>query len=110
MGFDDLAKHMAARDRRALSKAGNASEIMAEAASAERRMNRTRDLILGPIMLAGGLLYFVLVITLFVHAATPNPNRPPSGTVYVWLPTPAAIYAIGYGIVRTIRGLRGRSA
>ena len=37
MGFDDLARHMASRDKK-LSKATSADELVAEAARADRRM------------------------------------------------------------------------
>ena len=64
MGFDDLARHMAGRDKQKLSTAKSADELVAEAAQADRRMTRTRDLILGPVLIVcgfalGALLYFL---------------------------------------------------
>ena len=57
MGFDDLARHMASRDgkKKLGEQAGNADQLVAEAARVDRRMSRQRDLILGPLLLVGGL-------------------------------------------------------
>jgi len=112
MGFDDLARHMAARDKRTLST-GSADEIVVDAAKANRRMARSRDLILGPLLIVGGIVGCVFVFLLYKDALFPTPNRlrPPDTT----RPLPlglavAALIMLGVGARQTIRGLRGRSS
>lgn len=110
MAFDDLAKHMASRSGKK-QPAGSADQIVAEAAKADRRANRTRDLILGPILLVGGagilLLYYLVIVE--ANDPTPHPDRPPSpsGLYPVWIS--AAVIAMVTGLFQTIRGLIGRS-
>jgi hypothetical protein len=115
MAFDDLARHMAARDGKKMAQAQPASidQFMAEAADADRRMNRKRDLILGPILLVGGLVMLTLFAFYLMDALdpTPNPQRPPSGNSFL-VPTGATVAAAGMvivGLLQTIRGIRGRS-
>ncbi|MGE0872177.1 MAG: hypothetical protein AB7P03_26700 [Kofleriaceae bacterium] len=93
MGFDDLARHMASRDNKKL-EGGTANEIVAKAAVAERRMNRTADLVLGLILLIGGLSFTIFT---FVLASS-------GGGLSV-----IAYGAILVGAHRTFRGIRGRS-
>lgn len=117
MAFDDLARHMASREGKSkLSQpAGTADEILAEAAKASRRLSRSRDLILGPILFFGGILALVLLGLYTADALHPTPNRlraPESGGT-VLLPTIAGFGIVGgivvTGLLQTIRGLRNRS-
>jgi hypothetical protein len=56
MGFDDLARHMAARDgKKAAPVAGNAKDFIAQAQAENRRLDRRNNLILGAILLVGGI-------------------------------------------------------
>jgi uncharacterized membrane protein len=98
MGFDDLAKHMAARDgrKKVHSASANADQIVTEAIKADQRMNRIRDLVLGPILLVGGLGIEVLV---FKVAAI--------GADMIGIGVLAAV-AIIVGLMKTIRGLTSR--
>ena len=113
MGFDDLARHMASRDKKALSNATSADEMVAEAARVDRGMSRKRDLIMGPLLIVGGLFASVLVF-LFLsdfYDPTPNPQRPP-GPNTITVPTimiVGGLISLGLGFKWTIRGLRGRS-
>jgi hypothetical protein len=114
MGFDDLARHMASRDKKALSKAASADQMVAEAARADRRQSRSRDLILGPLLLAGGLVAQVIVcLFLFdFYDSTPHPQRPSSEPESIRVPViflVGGFIAIGIGFKWTVRGLRGRS-
>ncbi|HEY4178631.1 MAG TPA: hypothetical protein VGM90_17415 [Kofleriaceae bacterium] len=77
MAFDDLAKHMAARDgNKKAMVSGDGNQIVAEAAKANARLNRQRDLILGPILLVGGLvcLAFGLFTVMDDSAQLPSEN------------------------------------
>jgi hypothetical protein len=113
MAFDDLAKHMASRDgkRKLGQPVGNPDQIVADAAKADRRMSRTRDLILGPLLVVGGAIVLVLnlLVILDAHNPTPDPLRPPSQGTYPLYFTAAAAAAVLFGLRQTIRGLRGRS-
>lgn len=62
MSFEDLAKHMSARDGGKLSQASDPRQMMVEAGRAKRRHQRTRDLILGPLMLACGITGVVMTV------------------------------------------------
>src|SRR5262245_27399910 len=113
MAFDDLARHMASRDKRVLSKAASADEMVAEAAQRHRSQARQRDLILGPALLVGGLVGLVLALLTLADALDPKPNpmRPPEdGTIHfpTFLITASAGATIT-GLKWTLRGLRGRS-
>jgi hypothetical protein len=114
VGFDDLAKHMAARDGRQKSqaRATDPDQIVAEALKSDRRANRTRDLVLGPLLLAGGLgLGLVLYSLLRGGVDTGDPRnageRPPWGILTVC--GGFACIAIIAGLLKTIRGLTSRS-
>ena len=112
MAFDDLARHMASRDKKKLGKVGSAADFVAQEAKAERRMNRTRDLILGPILLGGGLLLVVLKLLVLKDATdpTPDPMRPPEqGGTYPFYSWILALGMVGVGLTQTIRGALGRS-
>jgi hypothetical protein len=100
VGFDDLAKHMAKRDRRTGSTSRDPDQIVAEAAEADRRMSRTRDLILGPILLVGGLGF----VALFLLARVSRDAGEAPG--YVWSYCVGGITATGVGARQTWRGLR----
>lgn len=66
MSFEDLAKHMSARDGGKLSTASNPRQMMVEAARAKRSHQRTSDLILGPLMLLCGITLVVLTLAAMV--------------------------------------------
>jgi hypothetical protein len=112
MGFDDLARHMAARDKKKLGRENaSADEIVADMAKADRRMDRTRNLVLGPILLLGGLIIGTLYVLYILDATDtrPHPNRPPESTFLYW--NGALVFAGGMLIVgarQLYRGLRGR--
>lgn len=108
MGFDDLARHMASRDgkKKLAEQAGDADQIVEEAARVDRRMSRRRDLILGPLLLVGGIVVLLFNYLVFVDAAdpTPNPHRPTSEGAYPIYFTVAAASAVITGLRWTIRG------
>jgi hypothetical protein len=111
MAFDDLAKHMASRDGRK-KPTGDVDQILADAATADRRMTRTRNLILGALLMAGGALVAVLCFLYMFDAVDPKPNplRPPENSQTVILPyglLAASIGAFGTGAWQLFRGLRG---
>jgi hypothetical protein len=90
-----------------------AEQIMAEAADAERRLSRKRDLLLGPVLLVGGLVILALIglYLLDAFSDTPHPQRPPETSNKILVPTGGALFAAGMvitGLLQTIRGLRGR--
>lgn len=64
MGFDDLARHMASRDGKKGSASTDPAQMLAEAAQSARRMQRMRDLILGPILLVGGIVVGLLAYSI----------------------------------------------
>lgn len=114
MGFDDLARHMASRDGRKKSQvpSTNGDEIVAAAIKADRRMNRTRDLILGPILLVGGLgLGLVIYSALRAAYTTEDPRNAgveqDLGVLYMG--AGFALVGIVAGLLKTIRGLTNRS-
>ncbi len=106
MAFDDLAKHMAARDgkKKLASPPGDVDQILAAAAAADRRMNRTRDLVLGPLLLIGGLAVGILVWS--VRAAGGLDRQM---FQFALAGSAFALAAIGLGARKTLRGLRDRS-
>lgn len=105
MGFDDLAKHMAARDgrKKVHSASADADQIVAEALKADGRMNRIRDLVLGPMLLVGGLGIDVLILS---AAASGGLDR--SMIRYMIIIGVAAAAATVVGLMKTIRGLTSR--
>jgi len=115
MGFDDLARHMAARDgKKPKAGAANIDNFVAEAAELDRQLARKRDLILGPVLLVGGLVILVLGGLYLLDAMDPRPDplRPPeTGNTYL-VPTGAMAFAAGMvliGLRKTVRGIRGQS-
>ena len=112
MGFDDLARHMAGRDKRKLSSAASADELVAEAAHADRRMTRTRDLILGPVLLAGGVVLCVLFYVLYTAEAKAI-TAPHSSEDTFYYSIGGAVLAVAMviqGIRQTMRGVRSRQS
>lgn len=118
MGFDDLARHMASRDGKKGSSPSSGEEILAQAAIADRRMSRTRDLILGSILFVGGLAILGLYV-FYLYGVWHNPppqdvHQGPNGksevTYYysIGLPVLTAGMIIG-GLLQLVRGLRGTS-
>lgn len=109
MGFDDLARHMAARDKRKLGTAG-ADQIVAEAARSDRRMARNRDLILGLLLLIPGLAMCALVARLYydLYLYVTGPARPnePNSVLYPMALTVIPIAMVVVGIRKTLRALR----
>lgn len=67
MAFDDLARHMRARDGGSMSTSTDPNLMMVEASERASASQRTSDLILGPLLLAGGLVMLVLA-TKVAHA------------------------------------------
>lgn len=107
MGFDDLARHLASRDgkKKLVAQAGSADQIVEEAARADRRMSRQRDLILGPLLLVGGSVVLVLNYLVLSSAGTPNPHRPPSEGEYPLYLIGGSVLAVIVGLRQTIRGV-----
>ncbi len=113
MGFDDLARHMASRDGKKAAQTGSVEQLVAEAAEADRRLDRKRDLILGPVLLIGGLviLTFIALYLIDAFTATPHPQRPPESSNRILLPIGGVVFSAGMvitGLLQTIRGLRRR--
>jgi hypothetical protein len=110
MGFDDLARHMASRDKRKLGTA-SADELVAEAQRSDHRMTRTRNLVLGTLLLAGGLAACVLVyftLSEMFGVATQNHSAP--APFYPAALTFVALAMVIAGTTQLVRGLRSRSA
>lgn len=110
MGFDDLARHMAGRDKRTLNTAASADELVADAAQADRRMTRTRDLILGPVLLVGGLVLCVLIYVLYRAEANAVVDRHSTENTFYYS-IGGCVIAIGMvieGTRQTLRGVRAR--
>jgi hypothetical protein len=113
MGFDDLARHMAGRDKRTLNTAATADELVAEAAQADRRMTRSRNLILGPVLIVCGLALAALLYVLYageVHDLQ-HPRTADENTFYYSIGgvVLAGSMLIG-GVRQTIRGLRATTS
>jgi O-antigen/teichoic acid export membrane protein len=111
MAFDDLAKHMAARDGRKNAGPVDPHKIMAEAAEADRRQTRQRNLILGTILVIGGLIGLVMFALYIADANDPHPNRlrPPETSNTYLVPIGmigACIAAVGTGARQLWRGIR----
>jgi uncharacterized membrane protein len=113
MGFDDLARHMAGRDKQKLSTAKTADELVAEAAVADRRMARTRDLILGPVLVACGLALGALLYVLYageVHDLQ-HPRTADENTFYYSVGgTVLAAGMLIAGVRQTVRGVRATAS
>jgi hypothetical protein len=112
MAFDDLAKHMAARDgKKKAMITGDANQIIAEAAKANARLNRQRDLILGPLLLVFGVgvcaawLYMFLVG--FDELGRANQGGVFRIAIGALLIGPFAVFL---GSKKLIRGLRNKSS
>jgi hypothetical protein len=60
MGFDDLARHMKARDGGTMSTSTDPNLMMVEASERAQAQQLLRDLVLGPMLLIGGALVMVL--------------------------------------------------
>ncbi len=114
MAFDDLARHMAARDGKKPTQPASVDDFLAEAIESERRLSRKRDLILGPVLLLGGLviLAFIALYLADAFSDTPHPQRPPETSNKILVPTGGVVFAGGMvivGLKKMFRGLRGRS-
>ncbi|MBC7977689.1 MAG: hypothetical protein H7138_22150 [Myxococcales bacterium] len=111
MAFDDLARHMASRDRKKVP-VGSAEEVVAQAEKVSRQMSRTRDLILGLILLVGGIIILGFCVLIYVDAHNPTSSylRPSGGpmSIPVYIPL-AGVVAVVAGLVKLVRGLAGRS-
>lgn len=100
MAFDDLAKHMAARDRKKLGTGKNADELVAEAAVADRLHSRQRDLILGGLLTCFGAAGFAVI---FLYGMPSTIHR---RDVRV---AAGCVAMLALGIHRIYRALRDRS-
>jgi hypothetical protein len=111
MAFDDLARHMASRDRKKVP-GGGAEEIVAQAVKTSRQMGRRRDVILGLVLVVGGcvILGLYALTILDAHNPTPSDLRPPTGGVGIPIYIPlAGGGAVIAGLLKLVRGLAGRS-
>jgi hypothetical protein len=97
MSFEDLAKHMSARDGGKLSGASDARQMMVEARRASRRPQRRSDLILGPLMLVCGISLIALTLGAMVLSA--------KGGGYIIVYYGAIISLIAGGARKLIRGI-----
>src|SRR5262245_44169562 len=110
MGFDDLAKHMAARDgrKKAQAQTTDPDRIVAEAVKSDRRMSRIRDLVLGPLLLVGGLAVGLIVYSAVRGGIDRTDPRNAGTDDFPTLLVAAggfACVAIIAGLLKTIRGL-----
>jgi hypothetical protein len=113
MGFDDLAKHMASRDRKQVPiRPADLDKFLADGASADRRTSRVRDLILGALLLVGGGVVLALYVLYLLDAmdTTRHPDRH-EVRFTLWGPIVMAVAAgaMVVGLRQLVRGLRGRS-
>ena len=112
MGFDDLARHMASRDgkKKLAVPAASADDLAAEIAKADRRLTRTRNLILGPVLMVCGAVILIVYgrYLLDVTHPTPNPQRPRGDGWFVYSIglTFTAIAMVIIGCQQLIRGLK----
>ena len=97
MSFEDLAKHMSARDGGKLSGASDPRQMMVEARRASRRQQRRSDLILGPLMLVCGISLIALTVSAMVL------GRKGGGYVVVYYG--AILSMIAGGARKLIRGI-----
>jgi len=109
MGFDDLARHMAGRDNKKLSTATSVDQLVAEAAEADRRLTRQRNLILGPVLIVCGVTFGVLLYFFYAsqaHALSrPDPRN--DNTMYYSIGVEVlAVAMVIAGVRQTLRGLR----
>lgn len=116
MGFDDLARHMASRDgkKAKVGQPGDVNTFIAENEEHDRKLQRKRDLILGPVMLVGGAVLLTFIGLYLIDALDPKPNplRPPEQGNTIWVPTGIAALSAGAvidGLRRIVRGFRGRA-
>jgi hypothetical protein len=102
MGFDDLARHMASRDGKALAAPSDANEFVRRAKEDNRRIDRRNNLILGPILLLGGLAGVIVLGSLALDGAALE-----AGWIRSVLLMTLAGGAACFGAERIWRGLRG---
>jgi hypothetical protein len=99
MSFEDLARHMSARDGVSLSSASDPRQMMIEAQRAKRRHQRTRDLILGPLLLLCGLAGIALTAANVLMVSENG-----GGFVFIYYGAILGAFAAGAG--KLARGLR----
>ena len=76
MSFEDLAKHMSARDGSALSDARDPQQMMVEARRAKRKQQRTSDLIFDiPSVISFVSRYVTLNAGDVIYTGTPGNTR-----------------------------------
>jgi hypothetical protein len=110
MAFDDLAKHMAARDgkKKRLGDAPlSAEQFVAEEAIADKRRDRTRNFVLGSILLFGGLAAWVLFF--LAWTGTPRPGDEGVSLGRLWMIGAIASGLAIAGFHQLVRGFRGTS-
>ena len=108
MAFDDLARRLGARPGvGGAAGTTDPDQIIAEAQSAARRAAQLRDLVLGPLLLAGALLVMVLWISITRDAATTrDPRNANSSDLFGYSPYVWTV-VIGASIVGLHKILRG---
>lgn len=107
MAFDDLAKHMAARDgkKKVSSAPLSAEQFLAEEAIADRRRERTRNFVLGSILLIGGAIAWVLFFS-----ARSDPRAAEEGLGRMWMVGAIASGLAIAGFRQVICGIRGKTS
>jgi hypothetical protein len=106
MAFDDLARRMGAQPGSA-SGTTDPDQIIAEAQIAARRAARTRDLVLGVLLLVGGAIIVVLWLSVYARAITTSGLRSKAehdvwGSYYI---VAAGAGAIIVGVHKLLRGI-----
>lgn len=114
MSFDDLARHMASRDGKAVATTADANDFIHRAAEDNRRIERRNNLVLGFILLAGGLVIGALRVIVLLDPAYQQQILAASSLrrlvvelvpSILWLFATSA--AVIIGLLRLWRGLRG---
>lgn len=102
MGFDDLARHMKARDGGKLSGYTDPNLMMVEASERAQSSDRTSNLVLGPLLFVGGIVMLALMGLTSLNAYR-------QGAIVIWVaPWVLACIAVIGGAHKTWRGISGR--
>ena len=111
MGFDDLAKRMAERDKKLLGPVPtNPIQFLVDVSAEQRRTSRTRDLVLGSLLLVGGAVILILYVLYLLDATdpSPRPGEPPRSNYFVYSIglTVVAAGMVITGLLQVVRGLK----